>query len=366
MEISISIPVPVFPTLDSSKKFTYLIGNNGVGKSRMLEQNAKRTSLQHDVVVIASGVTDKFRFGKTVRKEKQGSYTYLGNRTVGNASHITTLSANAVLHYVESLNNGTSPILAEFLVRLGFDPIVYIAPRATKNTRLGDAGFHRSILNEDFVGGSAEILADPIKPFSLSISKSDKQISFVDLSSGEQNIISTALKIISKLQDGVVFFVDEPEISLHLEWQLAWPSLVHKIISSANNCRMIVATHSPVLMSSAMAEGASCYNMEQGSGLRAITKEDINVEMLMLKEFHTYTPKNKALFEEFARILNLAIDHVNENLYTKSRIRSELDLLIKHVEDLSTSEADSLGVAGAAKEFEGAILEILNRNGEHA
>ena len=364
MEITISIPV--FPTLDLSKKFTYLIGNNGVGKSRMLEHNAKRISLQQDVVVIASGLTDKFRFGKVVRKEKQGSYTYLGNRTVGNASHITTLSANAVLHYVESLKRGTSSILSDFLIRLGFDPVVYVTPRATKKTRAEDAGFNRSILDDTFVEQHSRVLANPVKPFSLSISKRDEQISFIDLSSGEQNIISTALKIISNLKEGVIFFVDEPEISLHLEWQLAWPSLVHRIISSANNCRMVVATHSPVLISSAMAVGASCFNMEQGSGLRVITRDDINVELLMLKEFHTYTPKNKALFEEFARILSMAIDHVNDSTYTKSSIKSELGALKKRIQDLATSDADSLGVIGAAEEFEGAVLEILNRNGNHA
>ncbi|QKS83712.1 AAA family ATPase [Pseudomonas bijieensis] len=364
MEITISIPV--FPTLDLSAKFTYLIGNNGVGKSRMLEHNAKKISFRQDVVVIASGLTDKFRFGRTVRKEKQGSYTYLGNRTVGNASHITTLSANAVLHYVESLKRGTSSILSDFLIRLGFDPIVYVTPRTTKKIRAEDAGFNRSVLDDTFVEQHSKVLANPVKPFSLSISKRDEQINFIDLSSGEQNIISTALKIISNLREGVIFFVDEPEISLHLEWQLAWPSLVHRIISSINNCRMIVATHSPVLISSAMAVGANCFNMEQGSGLRVITREDINVEMLMLKEFHTYTPKNKALFEEFARILSMAIDHVNDSAYTKSSIKAELGELKKRIQDLSTSDADSLGVTGAAEEFEGAVLEILNRNGNHA
>lgn len=357
---------PVFPTLDSNNKFTYLIGNNGVGKSRMLEQNAKLTSLRQDVVVIASGLTDKFRFGKAVRKEKLGSYTYLGNRTVGNASHITTLSANAVLHYVESLKNGSSPILSDFLDKLGFDPIVYIAPRATKNTRIEEAGFNLSVLNSNFVEKHSKILADPIKPFSLLISKSGKKIGFIDLSSGEQNIVSTALKIISKLREGIVFFVDEPEISLHLEWQLAWPSLVHRIISSVNNCRLVVATHSPVLISSAMTEGASCFNMEQDSGLRPITREEINVEQLMLNEFHTYTPKNKALFEEFSKILSMAIDHINESTYTKNDVKLELEALKKRILELATSEADNAGVANALFEFEGAVLEILNRGGKHA
>lgn len=350
-----------FPAIELNRKFTYIIGNNGVGKSRLLEQNARQASLQRDVVVIASGLTDKFRFGKAVRREKNGSYTYLGNRTVGNASHLTTLSAYAVLHYVESLKNGTSSILADFLDKLGFDPVVYVAPRATKKSRAEYAGFDRSVLDENFVRKYSSVLTDPVKPFSLSLSKRNIPLNFIDLSSGEQNIISTALKIISKLDDGVVFFIDEPEISLHLEWQLAWPGLMHRVVSSVNNSVLVVATHSPVLISSAMAARATCYNMEHGSGLRLITKEDINVEMLMLKEFHTYTPKNKALFEEFARILSMAIDSINDNAYTKIGIISELDSLKKRVQDISASESDSVGVENAVREFEGAVVEILSR-----
>lgn len=360
------ITIPLFPAIDFHNQFTYVIGNNGVGKSRMLEYNAKQTSYRQDVVVIASGLTDKFRFGKVVRREKKGSYTYLGNRTVGNASHITTLAANAVLHFVASMKSGNASVLKVFLEKLGFEYDVYISPRDTKKLSAKDAGFEHAVLNEDFVERFENVLRDPIKPFSLSVGKNGRSVSFVDLSSGEQNIISMALKLISQLRENVVFFIDEPEISLHLEWQVAWPSLVYDIVSSINNCRVVVATHSPVIISSAIATGAACFNMERGSKLRVITRDDINVEMLMLKEFHTYTPKNKALFEEFARVLSMAIDHVNDNAHTVNAVKEELAELMLRVDALSSSGAEGQGVLSATTEFEGAVLEVLNRNRKDA
>ncbi|WP_370683477.1 AAA family ATPase [Pseudomonas syringae pv. atrofaciens] len=354
------IKIPLFPILDLDTKFTYVIGNNGVGKSRMLEYNAKLISLRQDVVVIASGITDKFRFGKIVRREKQGSYTYLGNRTVSNASHNTTLAANAVLHYVESMSRGSATILNQFLIRLGFDPVVYITPRATKKASASMVGFETAVLDESFVREHGEVLRDPTKPFSLTVGKRTRLINFIDLSSGEQNIISMALKVVSKLRENIVFFVDEPEISLHLEWQLAWPGLMQKIISEVNNCRIVVATHSPVLISGAMALGATCFNMENRQ-LRSIIKSDLNVEMLMLKEFHTYTPKNKALFEEFARVLTMAIDCVNDNSCSEASVKYELEGLNLRIKNISVSEQDGLGMERAATEFQGAVLEILSR-----
>lgn len=351
-----------FPLVDVTNKFTYVIGNNGVGKSRMLEFNAKYLSASHDVVVISYGLTDRFRFGKTTRREKQGSYTYLGSRTVGNASHLTALSANAVLHYVKSLANGGSVVLLEFLERLGFDPILYIEPRATKRKSFKAAGFSSSVLNHEFVEKFSSIFDDPARPFELVIGKDGGTIAFSGLSSGEQNIISTVLKITSQIKNDVVFILDEPEISLHVEWQLAWPALIHDVIACANNCRLIVATHSPVLISSAILEGGACFNMEKYKALRVITKDEINVEALMLKEFHTYTPKNKALFESFARILGMAIDHVNDRAYSKADIKDQAARLSQHMRKVSATDASRLEVDNAALEFEGAIAEILNRH----
>ena len=262
-----------------------------MGKSRMLEFNAKYLSARHDIVVICSGLTDKFRFGKSTRRDKQGSYTYLGARTVSNASHLTALSANAVLHYVKSLTNGGSVVLLDFLKRLGFDPVLYIRPRATKHKSSTVAGFSASVLDHEFVEKHSLIFDDPAKPFELAVGKDGGSLAFSGLSSGEQNIISTVLKITSQIREGHI--LDEPEISLHVEWQLAWPALIHDVILCANNCRLVVATHSPVLISSAILEGGACFNMEKNKALRVITKDDINVEALMLKEFHTYTPKTK-------------------------------------------------------------------------
>jgi ABC-type cobalamin/Fe3+-siderophores transport system ATPase subunit len=50
------------PEIPKNGKFTYIIGNNGVGKSLALEGNAQSDSLHADVVVISSGLSDKFRW----------------------------------------------------------------------------------------------------------------------------------------------------------------------------------------------------------------------------------------------------------------------------------------------------------------
>ena len=68
-----------------------------------------------------------------------------------------------------------------------------------------------------------------------------------DLSSGEKQIIITFASLIFGLKGkGTgIFIVDEPEASLHLEWQ---NKFVPAILKTNKNIQLIFATHSPELI----------------------------------------------------------------------------------------------------------------------
>lgn len=67
------------------------------------------------------------------------------------------------------------------------------------------------------------------------------------LSSGEKNEIIMLYNYIFKVGEGSILLIDEPEISLHVAWQL---SFIDEIvdISSQNKLTTIVATHSPEII----------------------------------------------------------------------------------------------------------------------
>lgn len=68
-----------------------------------------------------------------------------------------------------------------------------------------------------------------------------------DLSSGEKQIVITFASLIFGLKgDGTgIFIVDEPEASLHLEWQ---NKFVPAILKTNIKLQLIFATHSPELI----------------------------------------------------------------------------------------------------------------------
>lgn len=76
-----------------------------------------------------------------------------------------------------------------------------------------------------------------------------------DLSSGEKQIIFRGgffLKNISIIEKGVVL-IDEPELSLHPEWQSRIVGFYHHLFSSLNACpQIIIVTHSPFVIHGAL------------------------------------------------------------------------------------------------------------------
>jgi predicted ATPase len=70
-----------------------------------------------------------------------------------------------------------------------------------------------------------------------------KDIKF--LSSGEQQILILFSYITFNSQDGKIFIIDEPELSLHIKWQENFLEQLEKI--TPKSTQLILATHSPIL-----------------------------------------------------------------------------------------------------------------------
>lgn len=75
----------------------------------------------------------------------------------------------------------------------------------------------------------------------------DREIALDSLSSGEQHEIILMIDLLFNVPPGAVVLIDEPEISLHVAWQVDFMPDVQKIAALAG-FRFIVATHSPQII----------------------------------------------------------------------------------------------------------------------
>lgn len=80
---------------------------------------------------------------------------------------------------------------------------------------------------------------------SLSVELKDgKLVPWPSLSRGEKTLLALFL-IVFLNRDGAMFVLDEPDLSLHIEWQ---KMLLPGLMAMAPNCQFVVATHSPSLV----------------------------------------------------------------------------------------------------------------------
>ena len=70
-------------------------------------------------------------------------------------------------------------------------------------------------------------------------------LSSKDLSSGEKQLLIIMLTVLLEREEEYILLMDEPEISMHFEWQCR---LIENILSLNPNCQIILTSHSPALI----------------------------------------------------------------------------------------------------------------------
>ena len=97
------------------------------------------------------------------------------------------------------------------------------------------------IIDELFIS-TGKVIDTSNSKLSFRILEDDRMISIYQLSSGEKQMLYILWKVLLQDQKPYILFLDEPEISLHVDWQ---ESLINKIRLLNPNCQVIIATHAP-------------------------------------------------------------------------------------------------------------------------
>lgn len=100
------------------------------------------------------------------------------------------------------------------------------------------------IVNEMFAETGKYINIDNSR-LEFVIDKENKHISMYDLSSGEKQLLYILMTVLMEEQKNYLLFMDEPEISLHVDWQ---EILIDNILKLNPNCQLLIATHAPSLL----------------------------------------------------------------------------------------------------------------------
>ncbi|WP_321901760.1 AAA family ATPase [Burkholderia cenocepacia] len=293
----------------------YIIGNNGEGKSILLGDLAERlVELGRRVVGISFGLTDRFPFERP--KNDEQPFVYVGARTSERGIALGRTSADVDRMVREIHANAQRLDVFNAVVRhLGFGERRYLVPVDLKSSLDDDRTRYAELLQlTESASDNAHILQSAISNgYVLGLMRQESQNSittFDELSSGEQQLLTLALKLTAYAGDNTVILVDEPELSLHVSWQRAIPVMLG-IIGSRFGCSIVVATHSPIIVASATHPDDQCFVARRHMLTELSSRQRRSVETALFDGFRTYTANNRQVHERCAAMVSEAIQRLN-------------------------------------------------------
>lgn len=157
--------------------------------------------------------------------------------------------------------------------------------------------------------------SDPTEPFSIN-----------DASSGQQCILLNILGIASSIEDNTLVLIDEPEISLHPEWQENYIQLLIDSFTHVKGCHFIIATHSPQIVAKLKNQNCFVSLIEQGEVISACDIINKSADFQLATLFDAPGVENEYLKRVSVNILSA----LSKGTYSKELYASDLDLLMKN------------------------------------
>lgn len=159
-----------------------------------------------------------------------------------------------------------------------------------------------------------------------------------DMSSGEFAMLSTVLSISAAANDShTLVLLDEPELSLHPNWQM---TLIDNLDKALENkiCHLLIATHSHMLVSDLPMKRSSVTQLdkdEKGNLTTTAISECTygwSAEEVLLKVFKTATDRNRYFGERIGKLL----EKMGNNSIKPKEVAEEL----KELQEISRHLSD--------------------------
>lgn len=160
-----------------------------------------------------------------------------------------------------------------------------------------------------------------------------------EMSSGEFAMLSTVLSISAAADDShTLILLDEPELSLHPNWQMTLIDNLDKALAN-KVCHLLIATHSHMLVSDLPMKRSSVTQLEKDKedNLNAIAMSECtygwSAEEVLLKVFKTATDRNRYFGERIGKLL----EKMGNNSIQPKEVADELNELqeiSKHLSDI--------------------------------
>ena len=157
---------------------------------------------------------------------------------------------------------------------------------------------------------------------------------FEATSSGEKHFLFTMLSIAAEIKKSSLIIMDEPELSLHPNWQIQYISCLKNIFEDYSSCHVIIATHSHFMLSDLQAQSSSIVSLTRKEDFKVQANlHDENtfgwsVEDILYNIFGVVTTRNLFVAKELDSVLEnmskgqeLTEKEIEKIIYIKSNMK---------------------------------------------
>jgi predicted ATPase len=183
----------------------------------------------------------------------------------------------------------------------------------------------------------------------IEVIKSDKTLSLSQTSAGENHIVMSLLGILANIKDDSLVLIDEPEISLHPNWQMKYIHMLKQMFKEEIGCHFLIASHSHFVVSDLEKESSSIISIKQAEGklvAESLSEPETfgwSAEQVLLDVFNVATSRNYYLNNLLSDILELMADENSSNDVIKQKIRYLRTLNLNlNIEDPMTEIVEAL------------------------
>jgi predicted ATPase len=133
---------------------------------------------------------------------------------------------------------------------------------------------------------------------------------FNEASSGEYHLLHLFTSLLSNIEENTLTIIDEPEISLHPNWQNKFIYLLKPILEKYSLSQFIIASHSHFVVSSLESKKSAILTMNRENGTLLINNlEKINTlgwsaEQILFDVFNMVTDRNYYLSKKVQSVIN--------------------------------------------------------------
>jgi predicted ATPase len=161
---------------------------------------------------------------------------------------------------------------------------------------------------------------------------SSSKIPLTEASSGEINLFATMIGLVATIKYGSLIIIDEPEVSLHPNWQMKYLHFLTELLSDYNDSHILIATHSHFLISDLQGDSGKIIGLKKSNKKIEITDINTNTfgwsaEEILYEIFNVKSTRNSFIEYELTELVDILNRDSTDKLNELSKILIKLSNL---------------------------------------